>query len=115
MEKDRLIALRKALGLNQREFADRLGIKATAVSMIELGHNSLTEKNIKLICMVFRINEVWLRTGKGEMFVSSPYETEFLATFRSLMPETQEALLQLGRRLLEIQRKLMKGDVFEKN
>jgi transcriptional regulator with XRE-family HTH domain len=106
METDRLITLRKALGLSQRKFAERLGIKANAVSMIELGHNSLTEKNIKLISMVFRVNEIWLRTGEGEIFVSSPYETEFLTIFRSLMPETQEALLQLGRRLLETQRKL---------
>jgi hypothetical protein len=56
--------------------------------------------------MVFKVNEAWLRSGQGEMFASSPYETEFLAIFRSLMPETQEALLQLGRRLLETQRKL---------
>jgi hypothetical protein len=40
------------------------------------------------------------------MFISSPYEAEFLEVFRSLMPETQETLLQLGRRLLETQRKL---------
>jgi transcriptional regulator with XRE-family HTH domain len=105
-EMDRLITLRKALGLSQRKFAERLGIKANAVSMIELGHNALTEKNIKLICMAFKVNEAWIRSGEGEMFAASPYEAEFLRVFRSLTPETQDALLQLGRRLLEIQRKL---------
>jgi transcriptional regulator with XRE-family HTH domain len=105
-ETDRLAALRKALGLSQRKFAERLGIKANAVSMIEVGRNALTEKNIRLICMTFQVSEAWLRTGEGDMFVASPYEAEFIRTFRSLMPETQEALLQLGKRLLETQRKL---------
>jgi transcriptional regulator with XRE-family HTH domain len=105
-ETDKLKTLRRALGLNQREFARQLGIKASAVSMLEVGRNTLTERNIKVICMTFKVSEAWLRTGEGEMFVSSPYETEFLTIFRSLMPETQETLLQLGRRLLETQRKL---------
>jgi transcriptional regulator with XRE-family HTH domain len=105
-ETERLVTLRKVLGLNQREFAKHLGITATAVSMIEVGHNSLSERNTQLICKIFKVNDAWLRTGEGEIFAASPYETEFFAVFRSLMPETQEALLQLGRRLLETQRKL---------
>jgi hypothetical protein len=82
-------------------------MKATALSMVEVGKNTLTDKNIKLICMVFNVSEGWLRTGNGEMFCSSPYETEFFDIYKDLMPETQQALLRLARDLLETQRKLM--------
>jgi transcriptional regulator with XRE-family HTH domain len=106
--KDRIRAIRKILSLNQGEFAERIGIKSTALSMIESGKNALTEQNIKLICMVFNVNDVWLRTGKGEMFLASPYEKEFFEIYRDLMPETQQALLRLAQDLLKNQKKLLK-------
>jgi transcriptional regulator with XRE-family HTH domain len=104
--KDRMQALRKALKLNQVEFAERLGMKRTALSMIEVGNNALTDKNIKLICLTFNVNEKWLRTGRGDMFNASPYEAEFFDIFEDLMPETQRALLSLAKNLLETQKKL---------
>ena len=76
--------------------------------MVELGKNALTEQNIKLICMIFNVNEQWLRTGAGEMFnpANSPYETEFFEIYKGLLPETQRALLQFAGTLLETQKKL---------
>jgi transcriptional regulator with XRE-family HTH domain len=110
---ERMIAVRKTLKLSQRTFADRLGIKRNAVSMIEVGTNTLTDQNIKLICMNFNVNEEWLRTGIGEMFVIqpnliqlNPYEEEFFAIYRDLMPETQQSLFNLAKQLLETQKKL---------
>ena len=77
--------------------------------MIELGDNALTEKNIKLVCMTFNVNESWLRTGDGEMFAASPYEKEFFDIYGSLLPGTQEALLRLAKDLLAIQKKPAPG------
>ena len=103
--KDRILAIRKALQLNQAEFAKRLGLKRTTLSMIEVGDNTLTDKNIRLICMVFNVNEQWLRNGKGDMFIASPYETEFFEIYQNLIPETQKALLRLAKDLLATQKK----------
>jgi transcriptional regulator with XRE-family HTH domain len=103
--KDRILELRNVLKLNQAEFAKRLGMKATGLSMIEVGSNPLTDKNIKLICMLFNVSETWLRTGSGEMFTASPYETEFFEIYKGLLPETQQALLEFSKRLLETQNK----------
>ena len=103
--RDRIRALRKALGLNQKEFAQRLGMKSTTLSMIEVGDNALTEKNIKLLCMIYNVNENWLRTGKGEMFAASPYEKEFFDIYNNLPPDIQKALLRLAKDLLAVQNK----------
>ena len=103
--KERIRALRKALGLSQKDFAQQLGMKSTTLSMIEVGDNVLTEKNIKLVCMTFNVNENWLRTGKGEMFAASPYEKEFFDIYNSLPSDIQKALLRLAKDLLAAQNK----------
>lgn len=108
--KERILDLRKALHLKQGEFAARLGMKGTALSMIEVGGNSLTEKNIRLICITFNVNEEWLRTGKGEMFAVSPYEEEFVRIYHNLLPDSQQDLLKLAKKLLAGQNKITSGE-----
>ncbi len=68
----RLKAVRKAVGLTQQEFADRLGIKRGAVANYEIGRNDPIDAVISLICREFGVNETWLRTGEGEMFTKAP-------------------------------------------
>ena len=103
---DRIRFVRKNLGLNQAEFAGRIGLTQTSLSMIELEKAALTEKNIKLICATFAVDEGWLRTGKGEMFGSiSPYEKELLDIFGKLTADTQGFILDMARNLLKRQKK----------
>ena len=59
---------KKVLGLNQTEFAVRIGLKQSVVSQWEVGITPLNDKNIILICHIFKVNEDWLRYGVGEMF-----------------------------------------------
>jgi hypothetical protein len=74
--------------------------------MIELEKSVLTEKNIKLICATFAVDENWLRTGKGEMFgAASPHEKELLEIFGKLTEDTQEFILDMARNLLKRQKK----------
>jgi transcriptional regulator with XRE-family HTH domain len=101
---DRIRLVRKTLGLNQGEYARRIGLTQTALSMIEVEKVTLTKKNIKLICATFDVNEKWLRTGKGEMFGSvSLYEKELLAVFNKLSPETQDFILEMAQRIIKRQ------------
>jgi transcriptional regulator with XRE-family HTH domain len=108
---DRIKEARKQLGINQGEFAKRVGLSQNALSMVEVGKNKLTEKNIKIICTTFAINEKWLRTGDGEMFCSpSPHEKELLELFRCLPQDLQELLLDMAKRLLKNQEAAGKKD-----
>jgi transcriptional regulator with XRE-family HTH domain len=106
---DRIRQIRKTLGLKQGEFAQRIGLTQTALSMIELERVALTEKNIKLICATFAVDENWLRTGKGEMFgPASPYEKELISVFGKLTADTQEFILEMAQNLLKRQEKAKK-------
>lgn len=67
--KDRIKELRKTLGLTQQEFADKIGTARGNISAYEVAKNAPSDAVISLICTKFNVNEEWLRTGNGEMFI----------------------------------------------
>jgi transcriptional regulator with XRE-family HTH domain len=69
---ERLKQIRKSAGLNQGEFAKRIGISQSMLSGIELEREIFSERNFKLICLEFGVDQNWLRTGQGSMFSSPP-------------------------------------------
>lgn len=66
---ERIRALRKELGMNQTEFAERIALSQSHLTSVELGKKSVTDRTIKLICIEFGISEDWLRTGKEPKYL----------------------------------------------
>lgn len=64
---ERIKEVRKARGLNQKEFSDKIGLTQSAVSRMESADVAVIDQNVRLICQAFHINEEWLRTGQGKM------------------------------------------------
>jgi transcriptional regulator with XRE-family HTH domain len=94
-------------GINQSEFAEKLGLKFGIISLWELDKLELDQKTIKAICYTFNINENWLRTGEGDMLSGeSPEEQELLELFRNVSPETRKLVLDYVRLLLRNQQAL---------
>jgi transcriptional regulator with XRE-family HTH domain len=109
MMNKRLREVRKTLNINQSDFALKIGMAQSGYSQVETGENTLTEQNIKLICLIYGVNETWLRTGEGEMFipVSKPKdddEKELLEIFRRLSPEMRAFVLQKIQECLRLDR-----------
>ena len=67
--KDRIKKIRKEFDLTQQEFADRLKVGRNNIAGYETGKRSPSDAVISLICREFNVNEEWLRTGQGEMFI----------------------------------------------
>ena len=82
---NRIKFLRKSLNLTHQEFADKLIIKRGAVSNYESGRNQPIDAVISLICREFNVNENWLRSGEGEMFL--PVEDEVGEVVSKLVDE----------------------------
>ena len=87
---NRIKELRKALGLNQTEFGEKLGVTTSAISGYELGTIAPSNSIIKSICREFAVNETWLRTGEGEM-KQSPTREQEMALIRRLMADRPES------------------------
>lgn len=67
----RLKIIRKQLNLTQEEFANILGVKRTSYASYETGRVIPASPFIKLICNKYSINEEWLVSGTGEIFINS--------------------------------------------
>ena len=66
---ERIKAARKALGLTQTEFGQRIGVKGNTITGYERGLRSPSDAVITSLCREFGLSEKWLREGTGEMLV----------------------------------------------
>lgn len=125
---ERFRELRRTCRKNQEEWGNILGISRPGVSDIESGRRNVTDKHIKLLCVEpicgKYINENWLRTGQGEMFIPLPEEDEFaiyveelladdgsnplygiikeiMHTYKELDPKSQEVICDFSGKLRE--------------
>ena len=66
---ERIKELRIKLGLSQDAFGKRIGVTRGAICLLEKGTNDAAPQTIKSICREFSVNEEWLRTGTGSMYM----------------------------------------------
>lgn len=83
--------LRKAFGLTQQAFADRLGITRGAVANWDLDRSDPSDAVISLICREFNVREAWLRDGTGEMLEVKPRAEELGELVRKLLSDRSES------------------------
>ena len=107
---ERLKYIRKTLNLTQKNFAKEIGMSRSGYSQIEIGDRPISDRLIKSICMAFNVNENWLRTGEGEMFIkvedsifkqlSEKYnlnekDLSFIKHYLNMNPQNRQYLLNM--------------------
>jgi len=104
---DRVKEVRSAKNMNQAEFAKLLGIGQSTLGMMEVSKRKISERHIKSICSICGVDEHWLRTGEGSMFIESSHtvidqlvdqynldtlDRQLLSTYLELSPSNRSAL-----------------------
>ncbi|AEF84435.1 helix-turn-helix domain protein [Treponema primitia ZAS-2] len=104
---NRLLDIRKAKGLTQEEFADRIKISRSMISSIEEGRREIKDRLISMVCFTFGANEHWIKTGKGTMFDTPQNERleHIIYHFNNLDENSQDFILQHLDLLIEYQKK----------
>ena len=74
---DRITLIIKNSGLTKTKFAEKLNLSQPFVSKIANGLAIPSDRTIADICREFNVNENWLRTGEGEMFLRLNNDEEF--------------------------------------
>lgn len=104
---ERLKALRETLNMTRSAFGDKLGISGDVVNNLERGRVEIKEDRIKLICSVFDVNEEWLRTGNGEMFIEPDRENQLMAWAGSVLKDESDSF---KRRFIKMLMNLSEDD-----
>lgn len=101
---ERIRFLRKEkLHLTQEALGEPLGLTRANIANIEAGRIAVTERVIISLCKEFKINEEWLRTGEGEMFIPLT-RSEAIAEFAGSLMKEEDASFK--KRLIEALAKL---------
>lgn len=99
---ERIKQLRKALGLTQQAFADKLKIKRNTIAKYETGRGEPIDAVVALICREFNVNENWLRAGEGEMFIKKSRDVEiaeFMGDILKGEPDFRRRLISVLSRM----------------
>lgn len=116
----RIAKVIKSTGLTQVDFAKRVNLSQGHISGITRGTQRPSDRTISDICREFGVNEVWLRTGQGEMaqamtrkeriasFVgealqdeSDSYRLLLIDALAALTPKEWEVLAGIAKRVAE--------------
>lgn len=116
----RIAEVRRSTGLNQQDFAARIGLTKNFVSLLETGNRIPSDRTISDICREFNVNETWLRTGEGEPFIQLSRDAQlsklvgealrreapsdqqrFLHALLGATPEELQAIASFAKRLAD--------------
>ena len=101
----RIREVRKAMGLNQTEFSDRIKVSRSYTGVLEATDREINDRIIELICLNCGVNEKWLRAGTGKMFKEkiNPMLDHAIRNFEKLDEHLQDYVIKQLDILLEAQ------------
>lgn len=89
---ERLKEIRLALDMNQEDFGKLLGITKSGVSDIESGRRKVTDQHIIMLkSQKHHLNEDWLRTGVGNMFIEQSEDAQISSFIGDLLKDEEES------------------------
>lgn len=99
---DRLSELIDTLGLKKVNFADRIKVDQSYVTQLTSGKRNPSDRLLDAICREFSVNQTWLRTGQGEMFVETAQEDKIMSFMGDVMhgaPDFRRHLMSVLARM----------------
>lgn len=122
---ERIQAIITAKGMKKTEFAQKLNVSQAYVSQMCSGTKTPSDRTISDICREFNVNENWLRTGEGDMFIQmsrgdeiaafvgnilrddSNFQQKFISVLARMTPDEWKLL---ERKVLELAEEIKKAD-----
>ncbi len=93
---DRLSDAREAVGIGQKELAERLGVKVKTVQAWENDVAEPRANKLQMLAGLLNVSIRWLLTGEGAG-LTPPAETDLPPDIQALMTELRDVKTQLAR------------------
>ena len=110
-----IYSIRKALKLSRAKFGEKIGVSESVIKNIELRGVELKPLMSDLICRVYNVNPIYMKTGEGEMFISdndevlldevkqryklTDEEVSIVKSYLELDDDNRKALIEITRNL----------------
>lgn len=88
---NRIKEIRTDKHLTLDKFGEKIGLKKSAISLIENGKNNVSEHIIVSICREFNVNEQWLRYGTGDKYLPVDRYQEIALLTKDLLHDEPES------------------------
>jgi len=105
---DRLIAVREALKITQKDFCKGIYMSQSYYAQVEGGKRPVNDRLIALVCSQYGVSKDYLLTGKGKMFSEKLADIQLQQltdVFNELEPPFREYILLQIKQLAEAQKK----------
>jgi transcriptional regulator with XRE-family HTH domain len=87
----RIKMIREAKELTQDSFGKIIGSARNTIANYENGNRTPSNAVINSICREFNVNETWLRTGEGEMYVPRTRDDDIAELTLTLLTEESDS------------------------
>lgn len=105
---ERFRQVRNALDVSQDDFATKANRTRSEIKNIEYGKTAPKSEVVNAVCRAWNINEQWLRTGEGEMFVALSRDEEIAAFIGDVLRDPGEDSFR--RRFVSMLSRLSEAD-----
>lgn len=106
---ERIMEVVKKENINKSEFARRINVTPAYISKLGKNPDAIpSDRTIADICREFKINELWLRTGEGEMKRALEGEDRFALNIGKLQNADNETLIRWVNAIAETNPELLK-------
>ncbi len=112
----RIKQIRKTAGLTQQKFAEQIGLKRNTVGNYEINLITPSDRTITDICREFNVNEIWLRTGEGEMLIPRSRADEISAFVGDILrgePDFRQKFISVLARMTTDEWKILEEKITE--
>ena len=86
--------------MSRAKFGEPIGMTDSEIKNVETGATQLKENKIPLICNAYNVNEQWLRTGQGNMFLPKTRAQEIGEIVRNAATRDPEESVKFFTELL---------------
>lgn len=86
--------------MSRAKFGEPIGMTDSEIKNVETGATQLKENKIPLICNAYNVNEQWLRTGQGNMFLPKTRAQEIDEIVRNAATRDPEESVKFFTELL---------------
>jgi len=116
--RDRLVAVREALDINQRDFCKGIFVSQPYYAQIESETRPISDRIIALVCSQYGVSKEYLLTGRGKMFSDNMADLQLqqlMDTFTELDPPFRDYVILQMKQLVEAVKKQKERPSARKN